>query len=55
MPVRTEVELAWGTAAALVGEPEGTEAIRAALRGQLGVGDEIGLPDGVPADAGRGF
>ena len=23
--------------------------------GQLGVGDEIGLPDGVPADAGRGF
>lgn len=31
MPLRTEVELAWGTAAALVGEPEGTEAIRAAL------------------------
>jgi len=31
MPLRTEVELAWGTAVALAGEPEGTDAIRAAL------------------------
>ena len=30
-PLRTEVDLAWGTAAAMAGQAEGTEAIRAAL------------------------
>ena len=31
---RTEVDLAWGTAAAIAGEAAGSEAIRAAARGQ---------------------